>query len=444
MEVPINSMVIYQKNNLVGPIQNDYADLISSFISQEAELGANLNQKIISKEDAITQLSQAIEIWNDLISNKKLTRNGLKIEIINNDGCKYSISKLSEGERSILYIIGQCLFSPVNSIIIIDEPDLHIHKSILSELFNKIEFKRMDCAFIYITHDIDFISSRVGKKYAIKEFIRLNENGDGDKWEIVQIAQNEDIPEHILNLIVGSRKPILFVEGEENKNSLDRIYCHIYTDFKVIFAGNCEQVIRLTKACKILNPHHNLACFGIIDADGRTDVQIRQLESEKIYCLQVAIIENIFLIPEVAKELYKITGMESSFEDDIYINKAIEWLGQNCDWHIKTTKEKMIRYLNDQIGKLKSVKDFDDVEIFPNPKLFYDQTRRDWDELIQQNNSIDKMMKLLKFNRGKGILSYFSIELKLKNQKALEERIFKNAEILKEVLKNHLPLISQA
>lgn len=431
----------FSKNNSVGAIQNDYADLISSFISEEAELGAKLNQQHISKEAATTKLSQTIDIWNSLMVNKKLSRDGLKIEIIKEDGSKYLISKLSEGERSILYIIGQCLFAPENSIIIIDEPDLHIHKSIMLELFDLIETQRKDCAFIYITHDMDFISSRIGKKYAIKDFHRSDDQGNQDKWNIIKIEQIEEIPEDILNLILGSRKPILFVEGEENKSSLDRMYHHIYPDFKVILTGNCRQVINMTKAGNLLNPHHNLACFGLIDADGRTDVQLRELESEKIYCLPVAIIENIFLLPDVAEVLYKITGMDSSFNRDEFIKKAIQWLKMNQNWQSKTAKEKMSRYFDDQIKGLKSIEDFKDVEISINPKYFIDETTQYWDEIIQQNDSIEKMIELLKLNRGKGILSSFAKDLKLKDQRALEERIVINVEILKEVLKNQLPSI---
>jgi len=212
-----------QKNNAVGTIQNDYNDLITAFLAEEAELGAQLNQNNITEEEAITVLSETLLIWNELISNKQLTRDGLKIIVYKNESF-FSLSKLSEGERSILYIIGQCLFSPHNSIIIIDEPDLHIHKSIISDLFDKIESKRKDCAFIYITHDIDFITSRIAEKYVIKEFNRVNDSMNDDKWEILKIEENDDIPEDILNLIVGSRKPILFVEGESGKNSLDKIY----------------------------------------------------------------------------------------------------------------------------------------------------------------------------------------------------------------------------
>ena len=44
----------------------------------------------------------------------------------------YSASEMSDGERSIFYILGQVLSANENSVLIFDEPELHIHKSIMS------------------------------------------------------------------------------------------------------------------------------------------------------------------------------------------------------------------------------------------------------------------------------------------------------------------------
>lgn len=430
-----------QKNNAVGTIQNDYNDLITAFLAEEAELGAQLNQKNITEEEAITVLSDTLSIWNELILNKQLTRDGLKI-IVNKNESFFSLSKLSEGERSILYIIGQCLFSPHNSIIIIDEPDLHIHKSIISDLFDKIESKRKDCAFIYITHDIDFISSRIAEKYAIKDFIRTNDNGNEDKWDIVKIEENDDIPEDISNLIVGSRKPILFVEGESGKNSLDRIYKSVYPEFKVILAHNCAEVIKLTKAGNRLGEHHRLKCFGLIDADGKNQIELEKLKKESIYALPVAIIENLFLIPDVARIIYQITGVSESFEEETFIVNSIKWLNANLDWQTKTAKDKIRHFLDSKINDLSRKTDFEINPIKIDIKNILDETTSQWDNVMNEDDSIEKLMKLLKLNRYKHFLGAFAKEIGLQNQNALELRIIQNSDKLSEVLKGILPDIS--
>lgn len=58
------------------------------------------------------------------------------------------------------YLIGEVLCAPENSIIIIDEPEMHIHVSLIKHLFDLIETERPDCAFIYLTHSMDFAFSR--------------------------------------------------------------------------------------------------------------------------------------------------------------------------------------------------------------------------------------------------------------------------------------------
>jgi ABC-type molybdenum transport system ATPase subunit/photorepair protein PhrA len=430
-----------QKNNAVGTIQNDYNDLITAFLAEEAELGAQLNQKNITEEEAITVLSETLSIWNELISNKQLTRDGLKIIVYKNESF-FSLSKLSEGERSILYIIGQCLFSPHNSIIIIDEPDLHIHKSILPELFDKIESKRIDCAFIYITHDIDFITSRIAEKYVIKEFNRVNDSMNDDKWEILKIEENDDIPEDILNLIVGSRKPILFVEGEKDTKSLDRIYQSVYPKFKVILSGNCTEVINRTKAGNKLGEHHRLKCFGLIDADGKTQKELDALKKESIHALPVAIIENVFLFPDVARILYQIIGDLKSFEEETFIVKSIEWLKVNLDWQAKTAKEKIRYFLDSKINNLSKKDDFEINPIEIDIKNILEETTNEWDNVMSEDDSIDKLMRLLKLNRYKHFLGAFAKEIGLQNQNALELRILQNSDKLSEELKGILPKIS--
>lgn len=429
-----------QKNNAVGTLQNDYNDLISAFLAEEAELGAQLNQKNITKEEAITVLSETILIWNELISNKKLTRDGLKV-LVSYGGAKFSLSKLSEGERSILYLIGQCLFTPYNSIIIIDEPDLHIHKSIISNLFDKIESKRKDCAFIYITHDIDFITSRIAEKYVIKEFNRSNDTND-DKWEILKIEENDDIPEDILNLIVGSRKPILFVEGESGKNSLDRIYQSVYPEFKVILSGNCAEVINRTKAGNKLGEHHRLKCFGLIDADGKTQIELDKLKEESIHALPVAIIENVFLIPDVARIIYQITGVSEPFEEETFIVNSIKWLNSNLDWQTKTAKDKIRHFLDSKINNLSRKADFEINPIEIDIKNILEETTNEWNIVMSEEDSNDKLMKLLKLNRYKYFLGSFATEIGLVSHKTLESRILQNSDKLSEILKDILPEIS--
>ena len=77
---------------------------------------------------------------------------------------------MSDGERAIFYLIGQTLVAAQDSLLIIDEPELHIHRSILAKLWDELEAARQDCAFIFITHDLGFAASRPAQKFVLSDY----------------------------------------------------------------------------------------------------------------------------------------------------------------------------------------------------------------------------------------------------------------------------------
>ena len=51
-----------------------------------------------------------------------------------------------------------------------------MHKSILVRLWDAIEAARADCVFLYITHNLEFASSRINSQIIwVKEFVTNNE-----------------------------------------------------------------------------------------------------------------------------------------------------------------------------------------------------------------------------------------------------------------------------
>ncbi|WP_412677175.1 DUF4435 domain-containing protein [Aeromonas caviae] len=81
----------------------------------------------------------------------------------------------------------------------------------------------------------------------------------------------EDLPEDLLIQILGSRKPVVFVEGE-NGSYDSSLYSSILSDYLVIPCGSCSQVIQIVKSLKINKKIHRLTVFGIIDRDRRNDI----------------------------------------------------------------------------------------------------------------------------------------------------------------------------
>lgn len=243
----------------------------------------------------ITKLDQVKAIWEKILPHRKLIVSGLRIEtsVTSDDTKKYNSSEMSDGERVVFYLVGQCLAAPQNGIVVIDEPELHLHKSIQTPLWTEIERIRPDCLFIYLTHDVDFAAAKESaKKIWLKSF-------DGATWDWEPLSPNEEIPEDLLLEILGSRKPVVFVEGV-NGSYDSALYTAVLKDFLVIPVGSCTQVIQTVKALKKTNSQfHHLKVYGVIDRDRRVAKEIQKLEHDSIFVLSVAEVENLFCVKEI-------------------------------------------------------------------------------------------------------------------------------------------------
>lgn len=260
----------------------------------------------VPTRDFMGVLDDVIDIWNSLIEHRTLMCNDNNELKIKYNDTVYDAHQMSDGERVIIYIAGRVLFAPRNGIIIVDEPELHLHKSIANKLWDILENKRPDCRFIYFTHDLDFATSRNCQKAWIRNFNYPN------KWSIELISESE-IPEELLLKLLGSRKPILFCEGKQE--SLDRrVFEIIYPKFTIQPVGTCKNVINYTRA---YNHVANTYCkaFGIIDKDFRTDTQLECLSKDYIFSYDIAEIENLFLSEDFVNEYASIKHEAINIQD---------------------------------------------------------------------------------------------------------------------------------
>ena len=77
------------------------------------------------------------------------------------DSNKYNASMMSDGERVALYLISQCLIAPDDYIIIIDEPEIHLHPEwqlIFAELIVLIQ-KEFGMHILLNTHSPYFLNA---------------------------------------------------------------------------------------------------------------------------------------------------------------------------------------------------------------------------------------------------------------------------------------------
>lgn len=389
---------------------------------------------IVDTEKFRSVLDEVIEIWNDLIGHRKLLCDDSSNLVIQNGDKQYPAYKMSDGEREIFYVVGRVLLAKESALIVVDEPELHLHKSILNKLWDKLEERRKDCQFIYLTHDIDFAASRSAKKCWLKSY-----NSEViEEWDLEPLDEGI-IPEHLLMMILGSRKRILFCEGVNH--SLDnQVFEILFPDYTIVPVNTCKDVINYTRAYNKLENKYSEA-FGIIDKDFRTEEQLAKLSSEKVFSYDVAEIENLFLVEEFIegfaaykKEKCNLADIKeriiSAFEKDIELQASL-FVTQKINTvfnesHIRSgkTKEDVEHSFSDFTSKIDIEKWYSDRKA----KLEAIVSDKDYKKAIFAYN-----------NKGLHSIIEKALGLSCYGRKAIE--YLKDSEEAKRILRSYFPSI---
>lgn len=289
----------FQSDGVTG-LLSDFDNVLAALYAEQNQVAIEFTQQCKADFKAVekvpvAKIDRLQSIWQSILPHRELVvlAGNLKTKVPG--GTEYSASEMSDGERVIFYLIAQALLAKPDTVLVFDEPELHINRSILPKLWDEIESARSDCAFVYITHDVEFASSRhAASKYALRSY----QKEPSEAWDIELIPDEADIPDDVVATIIGSRQPVLFVEGDGG--SLDSsLYRRAYDDFTVIPVGSCEQVIHTVASFIARKELHRVGCAGLVDADGRTAAEATYLESKGVYCLPVSEVENLLLLPRV-------------------------------------------------------------------------------------------------------------------------------------------------
>jgi predicted ATPase len=248
------------------------------------------------RQDKKTTFSEVNEIFKkffhiELDDSKFFDK---KMQAKNSCGDFFDFNSMSDGERVGFFYIATVLVAPEKSFIVVDEPETHLNPGVYNELWDKLIDRRSDCQFIFISHTMEFLTAR-----SDYELLRIKSFTYPDKFEFDFLGNTfANLDKRFIIDIFGSRKPILFCEGEETASSLDRrVYEALVGEmFTVISAGNCISVKENVIACNnhALNYGAQFA-KGIIDFDFRSDSQISNLKEKDVFVLPCNEIEMLLI-----------------------------------------------------------------------------------------------------------------------------------------------------
>ena len=85
-----------------------------------------------SWRSVITQTNDLLRISN--LGVQIFLRDNLELLAVTENGASYSIAQQSDGERSALLLAVEVLTADKGALILIDEPERHLHRSIISSV----------------------------------------------------------------------------------------------------------------------------------------------------------------------------------------------------------------------------------------------------------------------------------------------------------------------
>ena len=212
-------------------------------------------------------------------------------------GPEYSAAQLSDGERNALMIEGEVLTAPPETLIIIDEPERHLYRSIISPLLTQLFERRPDCAFVISTHDHDLpVENPQARTLLVRS---CNFNGqNAQSWEADELSANAPLDDILKRDLLGARRKILFVEGTEN--SLDNpLYSLIFPNVSVIPKGTSRDVEQAAAGVRAGEHFRWLRAFGIIDSDSNDEESIAVKVSRGVFAVPYYSVEAIYFHPKV-------------------------------------------------------------------------------------------------------------------------------------------------
>ena len=300
------SMAIYdlvdaenvRARTIAAAVDNDDLILAKELRNKDAPI------KIINELLRLSNIPVAISI--EANANVVASKNG---------GTPYSIAELSDGERNAILIAANVLTAKQGTLLLIDEPERHLHRSIISPLLTLLFAKKPDCAFVVSTHDVMLsLDNPTAQTLLIRGCAYSGSSVTA--WDADLVSAEAPIDDELKRDILGARRKILFVEG--NAQSLDHpLYSLLFPEASVISKGSCREVESVVSSIRGAAQLHWLDAFGLVDNDRRSQADIYLLRQSGVYALSAFSVESIYYHPEVqrmAAERHAATTGDDSAE----------------------------------------------------------------------------------------------------------------------------------
>lgn len=249
--------------------------ILSTLIQDHTNLLTKKNEEAIDSGKTLepvkdTKLILLQGLWNRLFPKRKLEIGGFFPKVKRLDASAkappYQLRQMSDGERTVLYMAARVMTAE-HPVILVDEPELHMHSRLAVQFWDEAEKLRPDCRFVYVTHDLSFALSRRRATFLIAR--------SNDTAEPLLV---DGLPSSIAAEVLGAAtlpfyaKRIFFFEGEPGKGFASEFFSAWFDDDET-FAMPCGDRDSVCAAVSGLKTVGVVAAevIGLIDRDFYSD-----------------------------------------------------------------------------------------------------------------------------------------------------------------------------
>lgn len=338
------------------------------------------------------------------------------------EGKAYDVRQMSDGERTVLYMAARVLTAD-QPLIIVDEPELHMHCRLAVSFWDEAERLRPDCRFVYITHDLHFALSRRSATILVAKA--------PDVAEAVPMAE---VPSFVAAEVLGAAtlpfyaKRVVFFEGEVGKGFADRFLSVWFRDDATFLVpgGNRASVLAATTGLRSVGISGG-EVLGLVDRDYYSDDLLRRVP-DGVHVLPVHEVESVLCDPKAISALATHLGKDAPPVADSFLSRVRK------EFHGRTLSAIVARRVRARVGDLLE-QAFDGSQIADNLKdteshhterlanldlpakasrIFDEESKRVSDALSSGGEAMLAMLP------GKHLLSLLAAELGLASDEELE------------------------
>ncbi|MGE3599324.1 MAG: ATP-dependent endonuclease [Dehalococcoidia bacterium] len=328
-EIPLNTQErasnevrsqLDSSQNQPWTMSNEITHLLAKLKAQDSESAIEYRNKSFTApgdtppETKITRLSR---FWRENFPGREIdfSSHALKARSrLSGTEVSYAVSQMSDGERVAVLLAARVLDARPG-LVVVDEPEVHLHPVMARHLWNEFESLRPDCRFLYITHDLPFALSRADAQFLVVR--------PGSSPQLVPTYK--DIPSDVFQSILGAAsfsvaaRKIVFCEGKVGGERDAALYDAWFDDpeVAVIPVGSNGHVQRAVEVFGSSAPVRNLEAIGIVDRDYWPDDALARLPPS-IHVLPVHEVESLLCVEGVFRAVGSHLRLEPADIDARY------------------------------------------------------------------------------------------------------------------------------